>query len=293
MKKIIISLSFALAIIFAGSCIKDKKETVAPVNAPSNTNSTVQLKNDRLVINQEYYQSLSDSPEGPDNVIKSAKSLRFKSLRTNGPSNQCKLASKSLAEVPAFLQEIINADGIVQIGNHIMKLNFDTEKVLVLNATHENEIHDLIAENLDNKNIQVLSMEDEVLSVLANKVANTKICFRKGAPSGAKGGAINCTGYNYAFVQLKYEKYGVWFELNVDTRTGSDADVRTFKVDYYASWEKRCSGGGSKQESYSKKDNKVVLKPYSNITPLSSYYLEASVYCQQAGCDFYYGKLAY
>ncbi len=294
MKKTAITLSLALVIIFGGSCKKNNDQLITPSSTASATKSTVNVKNDRLIFDQEYYQSLSDSSGELENVAKKIASLNFQSIETSGPSEHCRMQSAEVDSLPDFIKNIVNADGIVQIGSHIMKLDFATEQVFVLNAKYENEINDLLTENVNNAHVEVYKMDEDVLTVLENRTARTSLfCTQSGAPSNSTGGVIQCVGKNVT-VLLKYEKFGVWFELNVDIRTGDNNDKRSYILDYVSRTQQKCKSVVSKSGKYTTETNdKVVEKQYTGTTGLKSYYLEAAVYCNQANCNYYYGTLSH
>ena len=295
MKKTAIIFSLALALIFGGSCKKNSDQLITPSSNTSATESAISVKNDRLIFNQEYYQSLSDSSEELDNIKKKIAELNFQSIEESGPSEHCRMESEEVDSLPDFIKSIVNADGIVQIGSHIMKLNFEKEQVFVLNTKYENEINDLLSENVNNAHIEVYKMDEDVLTELENRTARTSLfCTQSGAPSNSTGGTIQCIGKNDVTVLLKYEKFGVWFELNVDIRTGNNNDKRSYILSYVSRTQQKCKSVVSKSGKYTTETNdKVVEKQYSGTTGLHSYYLEAAVYCNQANCNYYYGTLSH
>ena len=77
-------------------------------------------------------------------------------------------SKKSILEdtlYPEFLQKILNDDYIVQIDNWLIKVDAAKEQVLALEINKSNEYVDLAKSNLNNKNIQVYSTNDDVINM--------------------------------------------------------------------------------------------------------------------------------
>ena len=67
-----------------------------------------------------------------------------------------------------FMQKILNASKLVIIGNYIYKVNMENGNVYVLELNNISDLEDLVDENTSNPNIQVFSVNDDVLEETEN-----------------------------------------------------------------------------------------------------------------------------
>ncbi len=81
--------------------------------------------------------------------------------------------SDSIYEDYGIITEILNEDKIVKIGDHLIKVDLHTERVLVLPYEFANEYADLVNNNTNNEHIIVFSTDDEVLSLLEGNSSGT------------------------------------------------------------------------------------------------------------------------
>jgi hypothetical protein len=86
-----------------------------------------------------------------------------------------KSGNDSIQEMDDFLGQLLNEDGIIQIGNFIYKVNLQSQKVFVLPATNSSEYQDLVNENKSNKNIRQFTTNDDVI-YLAESGASGEKC---------------------------------------------------------------------------------------------------------------------
>lgn len=70
-----------------------------------------------------------------------------------------------------FLGKLLNPDGVIQIEDHIYKVDLPNEKVYVIEIKNkETDYNDLVAGNSSNKNVSVYSTDDDVLHAVKEGV---------------------------------------------------------------------------------------------------------------------------
>lgn len=185
----------------------------------------------------------------------------------------------------------MNPDGVVEIGENIIRINLVKEKVYVLNKKHIGSYNDLLAENVSNKKILVFSTDQEVLTEL-KQVQNGRtdlLCFKESGASGNDGPyirTIDCGGFRGAGF-IKYQKYGVYFSLVVEMTQemytissgfveGGRPAFNWLEFEYSGSYKPKCKGvvnvgltnvkNGDSQDS-----NKKVRIYESAVTALNTY----------------------
>lgn len=123
-----------------------------------------------------------------------------------------------------FLQNILNSDHLVIIGDYIFKINMNTEHVYVLELSDIDHISDLIDENITDGYIQEFSTDDDVFEELNNP---TEYPLESLKTQKARCGEVGCagtglqgisvsetnTGY-YITTTIKYLKFGIYFEVS-------------------------------------------------------------------------------
>ena len=123
-----------------------------------------------------------------------------------------------------FLQNILNSDHLVIIGDYIFKINMNTEHVYVLDLSDIDYIGDLIDENITDGYIQEFSTDDDVFEELNNPteypVESLKTQKARCGEDGCAGTGINgITGIfttNLTVMRVKaiYLKFGIYFEVS-------------------------------------------------------------------------------
>lgn len=144
-----------------------------------------------------------------------------------------------------YFESMLNSDQVVQIGEHLFRVNPKAKKVFVLPASKINEYKDLVAENVANKSISVYSTDEDVLDLVAG-ASNQKmfglICNEGGV--GADAAQINFTIGNTNYQTLAaFNKYGIYFSLfaEVNPSAGSNQFLFEFNNGFgYIHWHARC-----------------------------------------------------
>jgi hypothetical protein len=137
------------------------------------------------------------------------------------------------------LARLINKEGVMQVGNWVVKLNFEDKLVRVIGNDQKKKLYQKLIKEQQDKDIYVFSFEDEVFALLDEgftssptlaSAANGRVnglCFGGGIsePEGhiAQNAHSTCTNQpplsfnpnTATYVRgTNYNKYGVYFELN-------------------------------------------------------------------------------
>lgn len=166
MKKLIYDGLFlaSLGIMF----VRCKKETPTSFKAQDSVSqeknaNRYRTENGRLVFNsvEDYEISVSDLSEAQEaTFVSSINGLSYTSY-TEELVNQGPTATDLIGD--NVLSAILNKGRIVQIANHLYKVNIQSEKVFVLPVTKIADYNDLVNENKLNKNIRQFSAGDDVI----------------------------------------------------------------------------------------------------------------------------------
>lgn len=139
-----------------------------------------------------------------------------------------------------MLSGMVNDDGIVQIGNYLFKLDYDSSKVYVINSANQaNSYQKLLTKNGIGVDVFVFSTDDDILDILEDNnypVNETfdgessslfKKCKENGAPerkdkgvesahhNGCKPSSYRDFGKEY--FKVVYQKAGFYFSLHLKT----------------------------------------------------------------------------
>lgn len=124
---------------------------------------------------------------------------------------ESKSGNDSVQEMDDFFGQLLNEDGIIQIGDYIYKVNLQSEKVFVLPATNLAEYQDLVNENKSNDNIRQFSINDDVI-YLAESGASGEKCSN---PSGGFELYTNFESGNSLETRciIKYFTAGIYYRV--------------------------------------------------------------------------------
>jgi hypothetical protein len=179
---------------------------------------------------------------------------------------------------------ILNAEGVVQIGNFIVKVNPIKHKVYVLQATKSLWYGALISEDTTNINITKFSTEEEVLEQLENGNFRALFCRESGAGTdGRKSIYVNYTVNSVSRrfgAYIKYTTGGIYFNaeigaVNEYSNGGGVNDQSTLTVDYGINYHIRCGGNASYEGSKSSNSSTVTYQSYRGSKALNAYYFAA------------------
>ena len=147
-----------------------------------------------------------------------------------------------------ILNEVLNKDMIVQIGNYLYRLNKEKEKVFVLSTTNKvTDYNDLVSENTSNKKIMVYSTEEDVLEMVESGRLSEKVVGCT-APSALHQNSPNTPNVNinqYASMEAcaRYKKYGLLHKLEADVKvvnTNAYNNVQIYIGMENCSYKQRC-----------------------------------------------------
>lgn len=219
MKRKLISLSVFsfLALVGIVSC---KKETVDK----STKTSSLKIQNEDITTdgallifkNSSVYEEFISNPDSEETIsqLASIQEMSFVSY-----SEKLNSSDNTVNEIDEpFLEQILNEDKAIQIGDYIYKLNLGIEKAFVLPVAFKDEYYDLVSENTTNKHISKYSSNESVIELVENGVAGEKgLCLQSYAPTRNEvvTGSINL-GFAKDLVfdcRIKYTAAAVFFNL--------------------------------------------------------------------------------
>lgn len=116
-----------ITVLFSNCSKKDVAE-LQPEVKNEIISQQLSIKDGRLVIDRSFYETSVNNGKSESvigEISKSKKFLSYKNFINNKfGSSTSRVANSDTANVPIFLQEILNPDNIVQIGDYIFQLNF-------------------------------------------------------------------------------------------------------------------------------------------------------------------------
>jgi len=186
----------------------------------------------------------------------------FKAAKKSTASRKLSTQEEEMAISNDFISTLLNADGMIRIGDYFFKINLANERCLVLHKDQTDQLLDLSNEDNTNKNIMVFSVSDDVLDLLQQGTKGTingrteLFCNDRRASGKEKLALINYSddyaGYDYR-VDAKhvYQEAAIYFsllkELKHMSRSQSASSTATWSQEsteidlwYYFKWKQRC-----------------------------------------------------
>ena len=206
-----------------------------------------------------------------------------------------------------FINTLVNSDGLISIGDYYFKVSLENEKCYVLPSQFKDELKDLIAENVSNKNVLTFSTTDDVLDLLEGGVKGTINGRTQGLFCKEDGASGKDDDRNFyvedRFRQnnrVTYYKAGIYFSLNAKTKTQYKSDVGLWVpnascnqyIQYYCIFKPKCQGEGFEQGIINdavddRCDNELNYRPYERARGLHYYLLQARFYGYDQLSDVY------
>lgn len=295
MKKVIYGGLF-LALIGIGF-VACKKAQFAPENKQVVFDSEFHVASDnRMLIfksTDDYEKVVNNTnQESQRQFISTIQKLNFESYAEK--QENVKLGSSNC---DSFFAEIINSDGVVQIGDNVYKVDLSNGIVGVINSTNISEYTDLVSLNATNKNIRRFTTQDDVIE-LAESGAESKtrscggIDGTEQVTSVVDFGTVNgvlrrCQASVTHFVG------GVYFRTTARFVPATAGIIYTdLKIQGPQAWaKKRPCGSGDIMTSASgvKKSGTTqqIWELYQGSRNLNGYYLFARIKCTLNGIVLY------
>ena len=226
---------------------------------------------------------------------------------------KARITSDTLPFIDEVLPSLLSPEGVIQIGDNIIKIDMNNKLAFVLKSSEESEINALYHSDTTNENIMVFSTYDEVLTLLeegskGTNPNNAKLalfgCGEKGAKGNARTDApdyyVNGTRYRVD-AKIAYQPSGIYFSLMSEAKhqykTGSGFWERSYTnmdIYYRYQYKQKCKGWSpwtSKYVALNLNGNpsgpawaeKMTHRYYSDTRSLSKYFLEV---------QFWYVKLS-
>ena len=319
MKKILIA-TFALAVML-GACKKEDVTKVMPkeVLASEKTQTTSNLSGARTV--NTSFGSINFSKrwlvmslETYTNAVEGASNTELENLTketTFVSMNKFLQASQEESILKDTYNEVevahlLNAEGVIQIGEWIIRVDKANEKVFVLNQTQESQYNDLLSGNTSNVNLKVYSTDDDVLSSLEEGSSSSERGIFCGARR-ANGKRTARTDYPYNNARklqykVEYLSVGIYFQLKSDVEFRNGSIIRTpasLGIEYNFKYEGRCNRGPSATANFSLAECGVkfctqnnsgayTIKHYRGSKALKKYFLGANFKLDYDSYKIYY-----
>lgn len=287
MKKTLKQLTFITLALFAFSCANNKNE-VEPASSAS-------VKNGRMVFSDvSNYENIVTNSTSREKVFSNARIEKFTCLASNSADAT---VDASLYD-SEFLQQVLNKDGIVQIGTWLIKVDMAKKKCFILDEKFSHEYQDLVSENTSNQHIQVYSTEENVLDLLANNQSSellalnlasaktTLLCRDRRANEKQTGGYtyINSERTVQLVSVVKYQSSGIYFSLQGKVKAYEYDPFAVYpetiwknkslrlRLDYDYRLNIRCGESRSGASSVYESDNELNYRAYEHIRALEHYF---------------------
>ncbi len=240
----------------------------------------------QILDNNSSYFSLKSGAKLGGNWVSNAKALGTKEAE--------------VVETNDFLSTILNSDGMITIGDHFFKIDFEDEKVYVLPVSLEDRLGDLQNKDLSNGDIMVFSTDDDVLDMLADGSKGSANGRTMLFCSDRKANDLknkekyyeysdNIAGVDYrAKIKHGYQKAGVYFSLMTELKhmdrfqsagnlTPWSASNTEIYLEYYYKYKRRCRSGDNESRSskYEAWDNKLIRRHYESTRGLARFWIES------------------
>jgi hypothetical protein len=159
MKKLMYGALFLAAVgIGVVGCKKNE------ILQPNTTQTNISTDGKMLVFEdvESYEKAISDlTEEKKASLLKQVGALKFKNYFSVPHS---KTEGDSIQEMDDFFGQLLNEDGAIQIGNHIYKVDLNSDQVYVLSVDDKDgNYNDLIQGNTGNKSVTAYSTGQDVL----------------------------------------------------------------------------------------------------------------------------------
>lgn len=174
-----------------------------------------------------------------------------------------------------ILSEVLNKDNIIGIGDHLIKVDLDTESVYLINKSFLDQYNDLANINLKNNNITQLSIYEDVLGFLdeSNTLLAKSACTNTPAPyrydyQGSSGNNMHIA------VSTRYSAYGIYFKLGYQCVL-SDSGYSRFEewdITYETTSCVSYSSYGENEYGDGEHDGNIYATIYSSTVPLGSFH---------------------
>jgi hypothetical protein len=187
------------------------------------------------------------------------------------------------------LSQILNQDGIVQIGDYLYRVNKPTESVYVLPALNLDEYQDLVYENKANKNIRKFSTGDPVIELAESGAAGKRGLFCREDGCGGKESItplvdipFQNSGYQF-WGYNDYNRFGIYFSLAAWARASfprTNSHPYRIYIQVENKWYKpRCESSVGPEsfpwhQDGPSRDNRQKYQSYSSTKPLNGLHLK-------------------
>lgn len=184
MKKILSNCLAATFVLFAAVSCDRKSDELAPGFGLDNVSSSEDFLH--FLTESDYDSALVN----PKLSLKApAGFVSLSSALTQAPNARTDADEK---KVPEELTRLLNKDGVMQVGNWVVKLNFEDKLVRVIGNDQKKKLYAKLLKEQKDDNIYVFSFEDEVFALLDEGITESPTLVK--APNGRVKAGILCGG---------------------------------------------------------------------------------------------------
>lgn len=243
MKKLIYKGVLLLLIgIVVVSCKKDiikssssgsnnKSETTKIIEGISTSHNVIRFDN----VNRYKDFVESDNKENRNSVLDRIKNSGFKNYFSNT------MHQNSMQKMDKFFGQLLNKDGIIQIGNYLYQIDDDKVYTVKCKDKVENNLELSLDElKSKNNNVKMYSTSDNVL-ILTQSNGNIEKCKEDGVGSQSKSVYSSDGVYSDGIrTTLRHSKFGIYFDLVVEVQAlKQGGPMFTFVVKFNSNSSKR------------------------------------------------------
>ncbi len=207
-----------------------------------------------------YYEDIISSPDAQlrEEFISYIEQFGFESYAERFPENDSSslFFSSNDSTCDSFLAEILNADGIVQIGEYLYKIDFSNGVVGVLHSDYLSDYPDLVELDSLNPNVRRFTTGDDVIDLAESGAPSTARVDGCGGIGGGTYKSYQSLGLQVVtfpdgsvwrlYPAVKFFRAGVYFRLSSFYEVWAHANATTttfgakvknlsqlFKINFY------------------------------------------------------------
>ena len=196
-------LCLALLVVGMTACEKEPSASSAPAQSQVSTDGNM-LIFESIELFEKTVSDLDDKKQ--EDFLKQISSLTFNNYFSSAPT-PLPMGQSATQEMDEFLGQLLNEDGVIQIGAYLFKIDLKKEQVFVLPTSYkQTDYKDLVQGNLQNQHLMVYSTGDDVLDLLTNP--SPEKC------GGVGGGTYPCYSQAYQGQIVATVGGGIVWRLN-------------------------------------------------------------------------------
>ncbi|UZS00049.1 hypothetical protein [Chondrinema litorale] len=304
-KKLLASKFLLLALFFIIGCSPESDEIITPsLEDEQALLSNISLKSNRVVFSSidAYQKFLEDQDvEQRVNLVNQLNNISsFISLssliKADLSLSNGRIAEETLDLEGTIIADLLNEDGIIEIGEYLFKINMSQEQVLALHRDNlEDSYNALLEGDTNNDDILLFSTNDDVLEMISNGETSSGSNARTALFGCGENGADKDIDEDNEYYgsdrrmvcRVEYQKYGIYFSLIAKVKSqkkvagiwvGAGYEGENQGLDFYVKYKPKCRSEVVKQGTVyedSGDNNELSKRPYESTRKLHKYHYEA------------------